>query len=516
MSNVRGNSSSDVMKASNQIAALFFSTATFVACSNDPLLTLKETTETKLGPNGGIARSADSALELSFALGALTEETIIKIETIRDGAPIPRAPQNIRWELSPHGLQFGRDVFITIKTTPANEGDELAVANLDGAYPQVLASSMWDRENKFARATLQHFSSYSAVTVYNPCGGSDCGETCVICDPMNTSCTEPPGAKACNRSGLCVDASLVVCPQPPDSGIEDQGIADSGEPDAEVDAGVEDTGVVSCSEVFTQNIQPVVDILIIMDDSCSMYEEQATMASSFTVLHDTLVNNNADFHVGVTSTDIPLGAGMLLGTPTVLSSSTPNLQQAFAMNVSLGVNGSAFEEGLEAAQLALTAPANPGFLRDNSSLTVIYVSDEEDSSSSSTTAYANFLLNLRGPRRVQANAIVGPGPTGCTGQNGAAAAGERYDAIRVATGGSFDAICEAPWGGALTDLGGPDYGYLFQFTLSAPAVVLSVSVDGTPVSPSSYSYDAGTQTVEFLEGAVPGPGAVIEVFTECP
>jgi hypothetical protein len=501
------------------------------ACSKDVVL-LSERTVTSIGTSGGRAVSAGGEMSLDFEAGALTAEQEITIETNR-ARQVPRQ-KSLIYELGPDGLAFQRAVTITIRAPAAEADEELAIANVDGAYPEVLDTSVWDRERGELSAVLEHFSSYAVVSVYNPCAAHACGEGCTICDPLDPICTEPaPAAKACNRSGLCVEETSAICPEPMDAGsMEDAGpSADGGEIDAgDIDAGDSDAAVVpfACTDSLEQNPQPIVDILVVMDSSCSMSEEQANLGSSFNLLLDTLVDNNVDFHIGVTSMDVDLGGdqGALVGVPKVLTSTTPNLPQAFADNVLLGTGGSGIEQGLEASRLALSPPlvsgVNAGFLRDSGSLTVIYVSDEIDQSPSSTTAYAQFLVGLRGPRRVQANAIVGDVPGGCSGSNGVADSGERYDQVRAATGGAFDSICMVGWNIALTDLGGPGFGYLHEVQMTNPLTGnLEVRVDGVLVpqvgtgGEVNWTYDASTNRVIFSETAVPPPSATITIDYDC-
>jgi hypothetical protein len=45
---------------------------------------------------------------------------------------------------------------------------------------------------------------------YNGCAGKGCGVACTVCDPHDTSCVEPPGAKQCNPHEMCVTA--LICP----------------------------------------------------------------------------------------------------------------------------------------------------------------------------------------------------------------------------------------------------------------------------------------------------------------
>jgi hypothetical protein len=500
-----------------------FTFAFIFACSSDKTadLTLQEMTATALGPNGGTAKSAEGALTLSFGPGALTEQTEITVRTIRN-RPVHRLVSFV-YDLGPHGKTFTRPVELVIDAESAN-GEELALVNLDGAEPELVPSSSWDPAAGKVRATLEHFSLYAVVSIYNPCENKGCGDVCVICDPLVPTCVEPPpSAKQCNRSDLCVAATSVTCDLIPDAGQPDLGIDDdAGSSTVSMDAGIEeDAGIPLCSDTFTQVEQPKVDILLVVDDSGSMGEEQMTLANSFPLLLDTLVQNNADFHIGVTTTDADgtfRAPGALLGSPLVLTATTPGLAAAFAANVNVGTNGSAFEQGLAAAMAALQPGANPGFVRPDSALTVIYISDEMDQSPLPTDDYAFHLLNFRGPNAtLQANAIVGDTPGGCTGPGGNADDGVRYDEVRILTGGAFDSICDAEWPLALTDLGGPGFGYLTQFTLSqpAPSGVASIEINNVPVAAEFWEYDPLTNTVTFEALAAPEPGATIVVFYGC-
>src|SRR5687767_2313884 len=165
--------------------ALIFLTA----CSDGMELVLKERTVTPLGPSGGRAMSAEGKLALDFVPGALSERVEITIDTRRDRT-VPRG-RSLVYELSPHGLTFAVPVTLTISAAPEDEVEELAIANVDGAFPEVLVSSSWDRARGVLSAHLEHFSSYAVVAVYNPCARKTCGETCVVCDPLNAACLEP-------------------------------------------------------------------------------------------------------------------------------------------------------------------------------------------------------------------------------------------------------------------------------------------------------------------------------------
>jgi hypothetical protein len=175
-----------------------------------------------------------------------------------------------------------------------------------------------------------------------------------------------------------------------------------------------------------------VDILVVVDDSKSMADEQLTMAEQFPIIiHDLLdpeldpVTGRprhvpvTDLHVGVVSTDMgtagytvptcpdrvdgedgvlqhdpsPMMEDCLPSYPSFLpydeESPDPELVEemsgAFGCIATLGTDGCGFEQQLEAARKALVEHAveggpNAGFLRDDSVLMIIWLTDEEDCS----------------------------------------------------------------------------------------------------------------------------------------
>ncbi len=516
------------------------------ACSKDVLLLERTVTPIPIG--GGTARSADGAAALTFPAGALSAPTDITIVT--DRASRAASLRSFRYELGPDGATFSAPVTLVITADRADE--ELAIANLDGPQPVIVEGSTWDPATREVRAPLTHFSSYGAVVVYSPCGGLSCGDPCTLCDPTVTGCVEPaPTAKACNRSRLCVEASAALCAV--DAGAPDSTPTDAIAPDViEPDATTPDSGLgegdggtdagdalppdafiptSTCLQSFQQNVQPVLDILLVVDNSCSMAEEQAALAHSFGLLLDTLTGNNVDFHIGVTTTDLdapsPAGQGRLAPGPRILTPTTPGLAATFAAHVQQGTNGSSVEQGLEAMRLALSPPVstttNAGFLRDHSGLTVIVLSDEPDRSGVAPATYVQFLHDLRDPGHVQFNAIVGDVPGGCQQPGTTAAEGLGYVDVRASTGGAFSSICDTSWVQALTDLGGPLAGYRQRYRLDQPlggaGEILSVTVDGVLVPATggggmiNWTYDPATQSILFTDDAVPPPGAAIVVST---
>ena len=151
------------------------------------------------------------------------------------------------------------------------------------------------------------------------------------------------------------------------------------------------------------------DILFVVDDSGSMQPVQANLAQNFDAFITRLSQSavQSDFQIGITTTSVdwpiaapggftirtayddgmPYPAGALVaasGKATILESSSPTLVEDFRANVNVGTLGAAKEQGLRAAQLAVTDRIadgkNAGFLRQGARLAVIIVTDEDDCS----------------------------------------------------------------------------------------------------------------------------------------
>lgn len=172
------------------------------------------------------------------------------------------------------------------------------------------------------------------------------------------------------------------------------------------------------------SMQRDVDLLFVIDDSGSMAEEQASLATNFYRFVNVLENIEGglpNIHIGVVSTD--LGAspydiagcdgigdgGRLLATPrgscqgpddafisdieladgSRVRNYSGDLADTFACIAELGTNGCGFEQPLEAMKRALDGsnPGNTGFLRDDAYLMVVIISDEDDCSAADNALF---------------------------------------------------------------------------------------------------------------------------------
>lgn len=278
------------------------------------------------------------------------------------------------------------------------------------------------------------------------------------------------------------------------------------------------TGTGSPFQRITENFRQVenraVDVLFVVDDSCSMDDEQALLARNFDAFIRTANLRQVDFRIGVTTTSVELGTGGDFEGP-LLRPGTNNLEGEFASQVSVGIFGSGFEQGLEAMLLALHKAGGPGarqFLRQVATLVVIIVSDEDDSSPAPALTYFNELRTLA--RNGFLTAVVGGQLNGCVQANGGQAfPSPKYDEFVTLTGGISLSIC-GDWATSLATLGSAAFGLQTRFVLGTPVDVndpIEVRVNGVPVPASSWTYDPGSNSINFREGSVPPENATIEV-----
>ena len=93
-------------------------------------------------------------------------------------------------------------------------------------------------------------------------------------------------------------------------------------------------------DIFRQQQKPDIDILFVIDDSCSMAGDQTNMANNFKSFIKWAATLQVNFHIGIITTDVSKGT-CLRGTPKILTNTTPNLETVFSNNIKVGTSGSA-------------------------------------------------------------------------------------------------------------------------------------------------------------------------------
>ena len=180
------------------------------------------------------------------------------------------------------------------------------------------------------------------------------------------------------------------------------------------------------TDVFYQDPASDVDILLVVDNSCSMGPYQDKLSTNFEQFISYFTDANIGYQIGVVTTDVMnLDAGVLRGQ--VVTPDTPDGAAIFQDLVQVGVDGAGTEMGLESAYLALSGSKNPGFLRDEASLSVIFVSDEEDASPLPVFEYIRAFEDIKGARSrdiFNASSLVVTDEAACTGLG--STQGDRY------------------------------------------------------------------------------------------
>jgi hypothetical protein len=232
-----------------------------------------------------------------------------------------------------------------------------------------------------------------------------------------------------------------------------------------------------------QTTIPSVDALFVVDNSCSMAEEQSQLGANFPSMLDWFLDSGLDHHVGVVSTDMfdPLHTGKLreVGGVRWIDAATEGPESLFAQMVEMGTTGHWDEKGRAAAYTAIEVQreaANLGFVREEAGMHITVVSDENDASGDSPVSrdeFVDFLETFRWSRRlVSFSSIVGP-LSGCPYIGDP---GTEYLQVTAEVGGVTWPICSADWTEVLDELGFLAVGLSREFFLSRLPVESTIEV----------------------------------------
>ncbi|MDP1829145.1 MAG: choice-of-anchor D domain-containing protein [Archangium sp.] len=272
--------------------------------------------------------------------------------------------------------------------------------------------------------------------------------------------------------------------------------------------------VAAVTESYT--VPTTADLLLVVDDSCSMTDKQGSFAANMATFLSYATTNNVSWNAAVVSHDNDFGltkGGNFIGSPKVISLTTPSPAQTLATRVQLGANGSATEVGLTTAWKALTPPlvtaGNAGFLRPGATLSVVLLTDAEDQSSGTVANWVAHFRSLRGGRAHNAISVAGFIPTGSGTCGYDTPPTGRYAGVIAALGGFSEEICDhvsaAPWS-RLGELAAGRRNRWFLNNTPTSAAALSVSLGLVTMPPSTWAYDAATNSVTFVSPNAPGPG----------
>ena len=260
--------------------------------------------------------------------------------------------------------------------------------------------------------------------------------------------------------------------------------------------------------------QAGVDILWVVDNSASMFEEQEQLAAHTAHFTDYLTRVPVDFQLGVITTDVDVDSPGMLVDNTVLTRDSSQIATRFANLIALD-EGSRDEYGFETTLAALDpSGVNGDVLNASADLEIVFFSDEDEQSDIAVDAFVNSLASYRPTANIAVNTISGDPPEGCASIVGAADPGFRYQEVQEMTGGLRESICSLHYDALLERIALKALGLENTFALnSAPDLdTLQVLVNGASIhrrERHGWQYDAGLNAIIFDGFAVPPPGADI-------
>jgi len=247
-----------------------------------------------------------------------------------------------------------------------------------------------------------------------------------------------------------------------------------GVADAANGTGLAETAASTTGECQNETLTalPMADIIWVLDDSGSMWDERSNIANNAANFYNFAGTYSLDFRVGVLN--MAQAGGGTFCTAAGQSGDTfltPSDLTAFQECVlePWGAGVSANEEygvtqGYNAIVGHLPRQAAPNHIRPDAQLAIIYVSDEAAQEVKDTCGFTppwdptcvsgvigptlGYLHGTTDPEGVgRAHAITQPAPLGCTG--GFSEPGAGYLGLASATGGQVHSICETDLGPAM-------------------------------------------------------------------
>lgn len=269
----------------------------------------------------------------------------------------------------------------------------------------------------------------------------------------------------------------------------------------------------SAREEFTQNGERVLDILLVVDNSASMAEEQQNLSTKIMPLLSSITQTN--WRIGVVTTD-PADTCLR----ALITKDDADAGEKFRRAVQAGIKGSGNERGILVAERSITGKCglNNDWLRPNSTLAILIVSDEDNCSNGGDCGgadytYASYLTNAMGRDRVLGSTARAYGLIRHPSQSRAeCSTAEQSAAIYAevinATGGTWGSICDEDYSTTLNAISNDiavTLGTKFALRSQPKAASVVVKVNGGVI----HDYKVVGNVVEF--DLAPVEGAQIEI-----
>ena len=262
----------------------------------------------------------------------------------------------------------------------------------------------------------------------------------------------------------------------------------------------------SYEDEFIVPEEPASDIIFYVDQSGSMSDDQARLASNFSTFITELTTYSTDWQIIVANSDNGCNAHGGVLRPEMV-----DYESRFQSAVSSG-GGFWTEAGLtitsEAVEKTDAGECNWGFLRPEAMLHIIMVSDEPEQSSSTWGWYMDKIVAKKGSSaNVKFSAIAGDYPGGCA----TAEAGDGYYQPVMGTDGVYLSICSdwaTPANLAMLAAASVQMA-AFELTATPAPSTIRVWVNGTERL-TGWHYDEDDNTVVFDEG-IPEDNDVVRI-----
>jgi hypothetical protein len=318
--------------------------------------------------------------------------------------------------------------------------------------------------------------------------------------------------------------------------------------------------ILATGQSFKQaTVNSKVDLLWVIDNSRSMLPLQNNLTTNFNSFITGFVNKGYDYRIATTGSDAYLAGSFFNNDPSyarfrdgtgttrtgvyVITPATLNPINTFTINATIGASSSGDERAFSSFRETLNAPANTGFLRLDSFLGVIILSDEDDFSNptraeldfstgdknynqaglESVDTYVSYLeglTNSAGAKRRFNVSSIAVLDEACRAQHAVDAPstsiGYRYMELANKTKGVLGSVCDASFSTALENIQKKIIELSSQFYLGGEPVVETIRVVVNDLivpqdADNGWTYDAAANSVVFHGAAVPPSGANISV-----
>jgi hypothetical protein len=207
------------------------------------------------------------------------------------------------------------------------------------------------------------------------------------------------------------------------------------------------------TETFGQMNLGVLDLLIVVDNSGSMSDEQQNLAARLDPLMQFVMES--DWRINIVTSDPGNGCSR-----AIIRRGDPNVEATFRSAIMAGTNGNGNEQGIRMAVEGLSCP-QANWLRPNSSIAVLFVSDEDNCSNRGRGCQApynspNYLINhlsqnlgrVPGKNARIYGLIWQPNTTCSSAYN----VGYQYAELIGSTGGKSGSICDPDYAATLRSI----------------------------------------------------------------